>query len=54
VASSRIANLGRTDRIALLVVQDPKIPLIFHKYRRLCVAFSISKSVESNEKLKFG
>jgi hypothetical protein len=29
-------------------------PLISHKYRGSCVAFSISKSVKPNEELKVG
>ena len=39
-----------TERLEALV----KRGLITHKYRGSCVAFSISKSVEPNEKLKVG
>ena len=39
---------------SLRVLLLERTPLISHKYRGSCVAFSISKSVEPNEELKVG
>jgi hypothetical protein len=49
---SRVEDVVRT--ISLTYSKRKAVPLMSHKYRGSCVAFSISKSVEPNEEVKVG